>query len=146
GPDGNGDGQQDLYVAQFTQLPDNREKQQILRFDGLTGQPLGVFVDQPPATVFDMEFRGGYLYAQVAATGILRYDATTGAFHDVFVPDGSGGLHGGEGFAFGPDGDLYVANYGWPTVGHYDGASGSFLGTISGGGMISPIDVAFGTD
>jgi hypothetical protein len=143
GPDGH------LYVAQHTLTP-STEKVQILRFDGVTGQPSGVFVDQPPGRVYDMEFRGGYLYAQVDATGMLQYDAATGAFDKVFVPDGSGGLRGGFGFAFGPDGDLYIANYGWPTVGHYDGATGAYVGTISGGDTTSPrpwrIDVAFGPD
>jgi hypothetical protein len=40
---------------------------------------------------------------------ILRYDATTGAFIDVFVASGSGGLAGVDlGIARGPDGNIYV--------------------------------------
>jgi glucose/arabinose dehydrogenase len=73
------------------------------------------------------------------ANSILRYDATTGAFLDVFVPAGSGGLGTPNPVLFGPDGNLYVgSNYAHPpdqagtntTVLRYDGRTGAFLDTF----------------
>ena len=43
---------------------------------------------------------------------IWRFNGTTGAFIDSFVPIGSGGLTGAVDLAFGPDGHLYVATPG----------------------------------
>ena len=42
---------------------------------------------------------------------ILRYNGATGAFIDIFVPAGSGGLGMPNHFVFGPDGNLYVCNW-----------------------------------
>ncbi len=42
---------------------------------------------------------------------MLRYDGSTGAFLDVFVPAGSGGLDGPLNATFGPDGNLYVGSF-----------------------------------
>ena len=41
---------------------------------------------------------------------ILRFDGKTGAFIDVFVADGSGGLEHPGGIGFGTGGDLFVCN------------------------------------
>jgi DNA-binding beta-propeller fold protein YncE len=47
----------------------------------------------------------------VTTTGeILRFDGKTGAFIDVFVTSGSGGLQHPGGIAFGTNGDLFVCN------------------------------------
>ena len=53
----------------------------------------------------------GFLYvANEEADDVVRYDRTTGAFVDVFVAAGSGGLDGPTGITWGPDGDLYVVS------------------------------------
>src|SRR6476620_2625153 len=41
---------------------------------------------------------------------VLRYDETTGAFVDVFVPKNSGGLYSSGNMDLGPDHNLYVSN------------------------------------
>jgi DNA-binding beta-propeller fold protein YncE len=76
---------------------------------------------------------------------ILRYDGTTGAFLDAFVPAGSGGLAQPSGLVFGPDGNLYVAAHapsaGQGTVFRYDGTTGAFLDTFiprGTGGLNAP--------
>ena len=42
---------------------------------------------------------------------VLRYDGTTGAFLDDFIPDGTGDLSHASDLHFGPDGDLYVTSF-----------------------------------
>jgi hypothetical protein len=96
----------------------------VLRFDVATGASLGVFTTgHVLATVEGIAF-GPDLNLYVASfnscapgptcsttTGeILRFDGKTGAFIDVFVADGDGGLEHPGGITFGTGGDLFVAN------------------------------------
>jgi DNA-binding beta-propeller fold protein YncE len=90
---------------------------EILKYSTATGTLIGVFV--PPGSgglgqVNYMEFRpDGYLYVVSENTAgtdsppyparqILRYNATTGAFVEVFIPAGSGGLNQPQGITFAP--------------------------------------------
>jgi len=51
------------------------------------------------------------------------------------------------GMAFGPDGNLYVANFETSSILRFDGSTGEFMGTFaSGGGMDGTVDLAFGPD
>ena len=89
GSDGNGDGQQDLYVV-------SASTDEILRYDGKTGAFLNEFVtagsgglDNPGDIVFGPD---GHLYVSSLAAspflgqgGVKRYDGTTGAFLDTPV-------------------------------------------------------------
>jgi hypothetical protein len=97
----------------------------------------------------------GNLYVASASLGtgslraVLRFHGpssqTPGAFMDVFVPPGSGGLHSPFGILFGPDGnhdgklDLYVVNSEVEgsslngkeaTIKRYDGVTGAFIDTF----------------
>lgn len=100
---------------------------------------------------------GMYLYVASEATNqITRYDARTGAFVDVFVRPGSGGLRGPRDLTFGPDGNLYVASYNTHQVLRYDGRTGAFLGVFVGGpgsypapssdAIKFPVSARFGSD
>ena len=65
------------------------------------------------------------------------------------MADGSGGLIGPRGVAFGPDGSLFVASFNTNQVLHYDGSTGAFLGTfVAAGdhGLNLPRDLVFGPD
>jgi hypothetical protein len=83
---------------------------------------------------------------------VLRYNGQTGAFLDMFVTPGSGGLRVPVSMAFGPDGDLYVANTRLnDTAGsgvlRFDGTTGAFLSTFvspGSGGLLKPLSVIFG--
>jgi sugar lactone lactonase YvrE len=80
---------------------------------------------------------------------VLRFNGTTGAFIDVFVTGGSGGLNGAYGLTFGPDGNLYVVSQNTASVLAYDGKSGAFLRTVvapRSGGLDTPVGVVFGAD
>ena len=112
GPDGNGDGAEDLYVASaFTD--------QVLRYDGVSGAFLDAFVsaasgglDFPNGMVFG---RDGHLYVGSRETDeVLRYDGSSDASLGAFVTTGSGGLTTSTNLVFGRDysgdgkEDLYV--------------------------------------
>ena len=85
---------------------------------------------------------------------ILRYDADTGVFIDVFVAAGTGGMNVPWGMAIGPDGKLYVSSLATevypqrdPNVRKFDARTGEYLGIFaSGTAMVAPTGLAFGAD
>jgi glucose/arabinose dehydrogenase len=137
GPDGN------LYVA-------NSGSNAVLRYQGplaaspgtpdpATGQPGATFVAQfvPPLhggwgpinVIFGPD---GKLYVDGGDNmGVQRYDGTSGAFFDIFIPGqdpAHGNIASGRGMAFDQDGRLYVSDSGH-SVHRYD-AQGNFLGDL----------------
>ncbi|MFM7408588.1 MAG: hypothetical protein ACKO3K_18505 [Cuspidothrix sp.] len=121
GPDGNGDGKSDLYIATGT----TKGNSSIFRFDGQTGNFIDVFIGDNPNTNLDES--GGLIRPYGVAYGpdgnfyvssflsdqILRYNGTTGAFIDIFAQGNgqAGGLNGPNGLLF-IDGSLYVTTQG----------------------------------
>src|ERR1035437_5447525 len=108
GPDGN------LYVA-------GTHSSSVVRYNGVTGVFIDVFVPpgsgglaEPDGLVFGPD---GNLYLTNNQVGreqpssVLRYNGITGAFIDIFVGVGSGGLNAGRGLVFGPGSDLYVRSF-----------------------------------
>ncbi len=149
GPDGNGDGAQDLYVASKTN--------EILRYDGLTGAFLGVFVSAGSGGLkgpMDLAFGpdDGMLYvsslgelgssAPPGAGEVFRYDGATGAFADRIAS----GLSETHGLSFGPDGSLYIASQGSDEVFRYDGSGLSVFVGAGSGGLDAPREAIFGPD
>jgi sugar lactone lactonase YvrE len=138
GPDGN------LYTSErgLPGLPVDA----IGRFNGTTGAYLGRFTTGQNGQVRHLAFHGGYLYmATQESNDVVRYDATTGAFVDVFVPPGSGGLGVPIGLTFGQDGNLYVTSSGNAVL-RYDGTTGAPLGafvTAGSGGLSGAASVVF---
>lgn len=93
----------------------------------------------------------GLLYvASEGSDSVLRFDACDGAFVDVFVTAGSGGLNAPTGLDWGADGNLYVAGFINDAILRYDGATGAFLGTFvaPGSGSLNGPDngTIFGPD
>ena len=65
--------------------------------------------NRPEFPVFGAD---GNLYLTSRSTDeVLRYNGTTGAFMNAFVPDSAGGLDSPRELVFGPDGHLYVASF-----------------------------------
>jgi sugar lactone lactonase YvrE len=105
------------------------------------------------AGIRDIRFQGGYMYVGAENTDeVFRFDATTGAFVDVFVTAGSGGIDGPHGMTFGPDvnadnvPELYVSGRNSFNIVRYDGATGLPLGTYvtpSSGGLNLPQGLTF---
>jgi len=151
GPDGQNDGQLDLYIGSATD-------HNIRRYDGTTGAFKDTFVASgagglvnPFVFVFGPEDGDLYVSNAFATPGsILRFEGPAepnpGAFLGEFVPPGSGGLNTPLGMLFGPDvngdghQDLYVASavvnnnfQAHPDTSEvlcYDGVTGAFLKTF----------------
>ena len=122
---------------------------QVLRYDGSTGQFIDIFahgggLDGPIGLVFGSD---GELYVASALTDmVVRYDGTTGDFIDQFVGAGDGGLNNPTGLLFGPDGHLYVGSAVTNQVLRYDERSGDFIDVFASGEMSVPIGIIFGPD
>lgn len=131
GPDGH------LYVDSNTN--------EIYKFDGKTGESMGVFASdraliRPAGMTFGPD---GHLYVGSQDTNtILKFDGKTGEFLAVFVQGGV--LQGPWAVAFGPDEHLYVASSANNKVLKYDGETGEFLKTfIDGGRLQAPNGLLF---
>jgi WD40 repeat protein len=135
----------DLFVGNFiTPFPFAGN---VLRFDGTTGQPLGVFAGPaqgltvPGGLTFGPD---GLLYVASRSIGgspnqILRF-APDGSTSEVFavLPQNSF-LNG---IAFGPNGDLFVVDRGLSQVLRFRGATGESLGAFAS--VSAGTDLAFG--
>ncbi len=78
---------------------------------------------------------------------ILRFNGATGELIDEFVSAPEGGLGGVLAPQFGPDGNLYVGQFGAdfasPSIRRYDGQTGAFIDVFvqpNGGGMVAAPD------
>jgi outer membrane protein assembly factor BamB len=124
GPDGN------LYVA-------SQATGEILRFDGQSGDFLGVFYSGEIRAPSEIAFGpDGNLY--VASTGgpgfnaesgfVAKIDGVTGKLLGKFAPEAKGAL----GLTFGANDDLYVTGYWTGQVSRYDAKTGKLLGVVAG--------------
>ncbi|MBN2563137.1 MAG: PEP-CTERM sorting domain-containing protein [Phycisphaerae bacterium] len=138
--------------AEYDSLVASSASDEILRYDGETGDFLGVFadgggLDGPQQLVFGPDEN---LYvASTTTDSVLRYDGQTGAFIDTFASEW---MHRPHGLTFGPDQNLYVT-YG-PTPGlfgrvqRYDGQTGAFIDDFfdTGSSYTAPWDLIFRPD
>jgi sugar lactone lactonase YvrE len=138
GPDGN------LYTSEFGLS--GLAVDAIGRFNGTTGAFVGAFTSGQNGQTRHIAFHGGYLYvATQESNDVVRYDAATGAFVDVFVPSGTGGLGVPNGLTFGPEGNLYVTSAGNAVL-RYDSTTGTPLGTFitaGSGGLSGAVGMMF---
>ncbi|MFO0903247.1 MAG: proprotein convertase P-domain-containing protein [Pirellulales bacterium] len=140
GPDGN------LYVTSVN-------TREILRFDGATGNFLNVAYACPTTdqSISSFAFRsdGGLFiaeYLSTASSRVIQVNPSTGQVLSELAPRRLGGLNYAQ-IEFGPDGDLYAANFNENEVLHFDGISGAFLGVLAAGIGDSYIrSIEFGPD
>jgi outer membrane protein assembly factor BamB len=142
GPDGN------FYVA-------SANNDRVLRYNGQTGAFIDVFIQNGgnglPANALDYPVDlaigpDGALYVSSQLNdSVLRFNATTGAFLNVFVANGSGGLDGPSGIQF-HNGDFFVAGRFSSRVYRYDGSTGSFELEFGTGQLNSAFGLDFGAD
>jgi len=125
----------DLLVASWTPYPPSS----ILRYDGQTGEFLGVFSnhEQLSGPINMVYGPDGDLYVLVQRSyplqlreRVLRFDGQTGEFLGVFAREQCGytnpscELDGAMDLAFGPFGDLYVTAHTTEQVVRFDGSTG----------------------
>jgi hypothetical protein len=133
GPDGN------LYL---TEAPFNfGATNRVLRFNGQTGAPMGVFASGGGLTgAGGLTFGpGGDLFvASWSTNSVLRYDGITGAFKGVFATAAAVPGSGLTDLAFGADGRLYTIGGG--KIRRFDGTTGQFIDDFAtmpfGGGTV----------
>ncbi|MGA3023791.1 MAG: choice-of-anchor D domain-containing protein [Bryobacteraceae bacterium] len=143
GPDGN------LYVGSIY-------THSVKRYNGTTGAYIDDFL--PPGSgggisPYDVTFGpDGNLYVasgwdnSPGSGHVKRFNGTTGAYIDDFVPSGSGGLDYAQGLVFGPDGNLYVADNSASAILRYDGTTGAFIGVFAPANGGDPTSLTFGPD
>ncbi len=152
GPDGN------LYISSTTGGGGVPGPHQVLRFVGpngatpsaplpAPGQSGAVFVadgsgnlSNPNGLAFGPD--GSLYVANTFIDSVNRYDSITGAFIDVFIPVGSGGLDAPIGMLF-RNGELFVAGAATDAVLVYDANTGAYRRSISGGGLDGPSGIEF---
>jgi WD40 repeat protein len=123
----------------------------ILRFHR-DGTPVGVFAAggtlvHPYAMAFGPD-HNLYVSGQ-DDDAVSRYNGTTGAFINTFVPAGTGGMKTVRDIIFDPDGELLVASRDTNSILKYDGKTGKSLGEMvhaGDGGLTKPIQLLFGPD
>jgi len=165
GPDGY------LYVADRPTIGEGR----ILRYHGVTGELMDEFVptssdglSNPVGLVFGPSGSNPTkldLYVtSTLANSVARYDGETGAYLGDFVPPNAYQLDHPIGLVFGPDGNLYVANWaagsGNLAILRFEGPAGKSPGAPlpspgnsgadfvapGSGGLLAPAGLLFGPD
>ena len=144
-----------LFAPDGTLYVSSHRADEVLRYDGTTGAflasaaigggldgPFGLALILPEATT-------DLLVASHANGRVIRYHGATGAPVGNFVIPSSGGLETPFGMAYGPDGNLYVANGISPSTNsvlRYDGLSGVFIDVFCSG-LPGPLtQITFGPD
>jgi WD40 repeat protein len=132
---------------------------EIKRYNGTTGVFIDTFVSagsgglsHPTEITFGPDgnlYAGGIGAPIFGSPGdIKRYNGTTGAFINTFVPASSGGLAQPTDMTFGPDGNLYVSSMAFE-IKRYNGTTGAFIDTFvpaHTGGLLNTDSLAFGPD
>ena len=146
GPDGN------LYVGSSTQVgaPGSIVKRYDAQTEAFIGDfTFGAVMYSPISLAFGPD---GNLYVSSWESGggnVLRYNGTTGAFMDVFIPSGRGGLSQPGYLIFAPGNTLYLGSIGSDSVLRFNATTGDYLDTFvtpQSGGLNAPSGMTFGPD
>jgi hypothetical protein len=114
----------------------------VVKFNGVTGSPLGTFVNAAGAN-FTFGTGGDFFRIDQSNTSVLRYNGSTGQLIGTF----STGITGAIALHFGPGGDLFVNSLN--SIKRFNGVTGAFVGdfvTAGSGGLTGVLDFLFTTD
>jgi streptogramin lyase len=125
-----------LYVA-------SANTNQVLRFHGTTGVPLGVLGAVPAPRNVNTGPDGTLYVCSGAAGQVVRF-TTSGQSLGVFAQHPA--IAGNTSLTFGPDFHLYVASVTNSQVVRFDGVTGAFLGVFASAGLSGAHDLSFGPD
>jgi len=158
GPDGN------LYIT-VNEITGNDfcDGGAVHRYDGTTGAFMDVFVANGAGNQGDDDERlceaqaiaftpaGDLLVGNTSsgADNVLRFDGTTGAYIDAFVPSDSNGLDDPQYMVIGPDNNLYLGSESPDQILRYNGTTGAFIDVFvpdGSGGIDEPKGMGFGFD
>ncbi len=144
GPDANNDGVPELYIV-------TNSSNEIFRFDGATGSPLGTYITSGSGGLndpYELQFDSANNYLYVVSRGsnqILKYNAVTGTFVGIAA---STGLSSPSSVKFGSDGLMYVLSSGNNRIIRYT-LSGAYVDDYvpaAAGGMSNANAMSFGPD
>ncbi len=127
------------------------EGESRVKYIGNFIEPMQGGMDDPYQMVYGPD---GHLYvSSLVGSKVLRFDGVTGASLPAvgkigaeFVSPGAGGLDAARSIAFGPNGNLYVANANGDSVLRFDGTTGQPLGALvsaGAGGLNQPRGLLF---
>ena len=118
----------------------------IRRYHGETGQFIDTFASFGTATFVDLVFasNGNMLASSTTDNVVREFDISNGDFVRDVVTAGTGGLVSAAGIQIGPDGNLYVTDFGNDKVLRYT-QEGQFIGEVvlAGSGLDEPIELVF---
>jgi hypothetical protein len=116
---------------------------QVLRYDGATGAPLGVLANVLAPRQINTGPDGLLYVCSGSTASVLRY-TTSGQLLGTFAQ--SSLISGNTSMTFGPDLDLYVGSVFNNHVVRFDGQTGALLGVFANVGMNGTHDLCFGPD
>ncbi len=123
----------------------NTQNNNVLRYDTVTSNYLGVFATGRSGFPVDLKFGpDGMLY--VLSDAVYRYDGLTGEYIDQLVASSTSPINGARALTFDAAGDLYLANTQNNNILRYNTATGDYLGVFATGRSGFPVDLKFGPD
>ncbi|MEZ6135354.1 MAG: LamG-like jellyroll fold domain-containing protein [Pirellulaceae bacterium] len=121
----------------------------VNEYDGFGGTFVGSFAPSSDGILGHANIvfmpNGNYLVSGVDSGNIVEYQPDGTRVGD-FVAASDTHLNNPGGMAYGPDGNLYVADYGGGKIVRFDGTTGGYIDDFVASGLTNPLGLEFGPD